>query len=443
MTGEPFPSDFLWGTATAAHQVEGGNYASDWWRWEQAAGHVRAGDRSDPACDHYRRFEADFDLLRSLHQNAHRFSLEWSRLEPAPGEFSSDALQHYRSVLLALRARGMEPIVTLHHFTNPLWFVDSGGWAQPAAAEQFAGYVDHVLMELGELARLWITINEPTVLVFQGYIRGEWPPGQRHLPTAARVLVNLIRGHWLAFERIKARQPSAQVGVAHHVRLFDPARPWSPADRLVAALYHRVFNLAVMRSLRAGRLVFPLNRVAPVRGPRPSQDFIGLNYYTRDRVRFNRHRCAELFGERIVAPDSRRSDLGWEVYSMGLYRTLVALKRQGLPIYITENGVADREDRIRPAFLLEHLRAAQCAVRDGVPLRGYFHWTCFDNFEWAEGYNAKFGLMACDLHTQERRLRESGRLYAEICRTGRLPVTTGPPPGAPPQPRTPRAPDLR
>ncbi len=438
-----FPAGFLWGTATAAHQVEGDNRANDWWQWEQVQGHIRNGDRSGAACDHYRRFSTDFLTLKSLHQNAHRFSVEWSRIEPAPGQFSRDALDHYREVVQTLRALGMEPIVTLHHFTNPLWLVAGGGWTAPMAAERFAGYADRVVAELGDLVRFWITINEPTVLAYQGYIRGDWPPGQRHLGAAARALANLLSAHWLAFERIKQRSPASQVGLAHHLRVFDPARALSPLDRAVAWGYRRLFDQTVRRSLQAGHVVFPLDRVSTAHGPRPSQDFIGLNYYTRDLVRFNRHRRAELFGERVVAPGSVRSSLGWEVYPQGLYRTLRELAREHLPIYITENGIADSEDRLRPTYLVEHLRAALQAIEDGVPLRGYLHWTSFDNFEWAEGYSAKFGLIACDRQTQERTLKESARFYAEICRTGVLPPVIASAPetqqtpghGRPPDPR--------
>jgi len=442
MTAVRFPDGFLWGTATAAHQVEGDNRLNDWWDWEQPASRVRNGDRSGLACDHYRRFREDFRLLRDLHQNAHRFSIEWSRVEPAAGEYSAEALAHYRSVLEVLRDLGMEPIVTLHHFTNPRWLAQAGGWAAPGTPDRFAAFVDRVLAELGDLARFWITINEPTVLAYQGYIRGDWPPGHHDLGEATRVIGNLIRGHWLAFDRVKARRPQAQVGLAHHLRVFDPDRSLSPLDRTVAWSYDRLFNETVLRSLRRGRLAFPLDRAERATGPRRSQDFIGLNYYTRDRIRFDRRRRADLFGKRVVRPASVRSSLDWEVYPQGLFRLLRRLQRERLPIYITENGIADASDRLRPAYLVDHLRAAQRAVQDGVPVRGYLHWTCFDNFEWAEGFSAQFGLFACDPKTQDRRPRPSAQLYAEICRTGQLPSLSGwepgrrePTPDRPPDPR--------
>jgi beta-glucosidase len=423
-----FPAGFLWGTATAAHQVEGGNHLNDWWDWEQVPGHIKNGDRSDPACDHYERFRADFDLLRQLHQNAHRLSVEWSRIEPAPGQFSTSAFAHYREVLEALRERGMEPLVTLHHFTNPRWIAAAGGWEVPETAERFAQFAERVTDELSGLARLWITINEPTVIAYQGYVRGEWPPGKRNLGAAARALVTLLRGHWMAYERIKSRHPELQIGLAHHLRVFDPARRVMPQDRAVAAAFERLFNETILASLRRGRLAFPLTRSGRAAGPRRSQDFIGLNYYTRELVRFNRHYRAELFGERVSPAGAAHSDLRWEIYPDGLYRTLRSLRREQLPVYVTENGIADRTDSLRPEFLLGHIGATLRAIQQGIPVRGYFYWTSLDNFEWAEGYSAKFGLIACDPETQIRSLRPSARLYAEICRTGRLPASVELPP---------------
>jgi len=430
MTGGRFPQDFLWGTATAAHQVEGGNHANDWWAWEQVPGHIKNNDRSDPACEHYERFLSDFDLLRSLHQNAHRLSLEWSRIEPVPGQFSSAALAHYRDVLQALRDRGMQPMVTLHHFTNPTWIADAGGWEAPETAERFARFAERVIDELGDLSRFWITINEPTVIAYQGYVRGEWPPGKRDFGAAMRVLVTLLRGHWIAYERIKARHPELQVGLAHHLRIFDPAGRLAPQDRAVAAAFGRVFNETILKSLRRGRLVFPLTRAGKASGPSRSQDFIGLNYYTRELVRFNVHYGAELFGQRIVPAGWQRSDLTWELYPEGLNRMLLALRREKLPIYVTENGIADARDTMRPEFLRTHIAAMLRAIEAGAPVRGYFHWTCFDNFEWAEGYGAKFGLIACDPVTQERRPRPSARLYAQICQLNRLPASDELPPAS-------------
>jgi beta-glucosidase len=434
LTTARFPDGFLWGTATAAHQVEGNNRANDWWAWEQTSGHVKNGDSSERACEHYHRFPSDFELLGSLHQNAHRLSVEWSRIEPRRGQFSPEALEHYREVLTALRERGMEPMVTLHHFTNPTWIADLGAWEEAKTAEHFADFAARVVDEYHDLVRYWVTINEPTVVAYQGYVRGEWPPGKHYdLGQVARVLTTLMRAHWLAYERIKSRHPQAQLGLAHHIRLFDPARAWMPLDRAVAWAFDRVFNRTTLKTLQTGKLVFPLTSAGRATGPTPSQDFLGLNYYTRDLVKFNRRYRDELFGERVMPAEAQRSDLGWEIYPDGLYRALRGLAEFRLPVIVTENGIADDADRMRAAYLLSHLTAVQRAIADGVPVRGYFHWTAMDNFEWAEGYSAKFGLIACDPQTQERRLRPSARLYAEICRTNTLPATVELPP-APPAP---------
>ena len=434
MTPRGFPAGFLWGTATAAHQVEGGNYLNDWWQWEKVPGHIKNGDTSELACDHYRRFESDFDLLQSLHQNAHRFSLEWSRIEPKPGEFSSEAIEHYRRVLQALRDRGMEPVVTIHHFTNPGWLAAAGGWERPETAERFAAFADRVVDELHGLARYWVTINEPTVVAYQGYVRGEWPPGKEArgagelIRAAARVLTTMMRGHWLAYERIKAKHAELQLGLAHHLRLFDPARAWMPLDRIVAMAFERIFNQTILKTLRTGRLALPLSRTYKSSGPRQSQDFLGLNYYTRELIRFNRRYGGELFGERVLPASAPRTDLNWEIYPQGLYRTLLSLAKDRLPILVTENGIADRDDSRRPEYLLSHLTEMLRAIERGAPVRGYFHWTGFDNFEWAEGYSARFGLIACDPKTQQRSLRPSARIYSEICRRNALPLTVEPPP---------------
>jgi beta-glucosidase len=424
MTGRRFPDGFRWGTATAAHQVEGGNHLNDWWAWEQVPGHIKNGDTSDPACDQYHRFESDFDLLATLNQNAHRLSLEWSRIEPRPGEYAEREIDHYGHVLQALRDRHMEPVVTLHHFTNPMWLAEAGGWEVEETAERFADYAEHVTARLGSLARYWITINEPTVIAYQGYVKGEWPPGKHYvIDRVARVLVTLVHGHWQAYQRIKSRQPELQLGLAHHLRVFDPARWFMPLDRAVAAAFERVFNQTMLKTLRRGRLVFPLSRIERASGPTPSQDFIGVNYYTRERLKFNRRYGGELFGERVLPADAARSDLNWEIYPDGLYRVLLSVKREGLPILVTENGIADRADAMRPQYLLSHLTAMHRAIQAGAPVRGYFHWTSLDNFEWAEGYSAKFGLIGCDPATQARAPRPSARLYAEICRRNELPIS--------------------
>jgi len=416
-----FPSNFLWGTATSSHQVEGDNTNNDWWAWEQTPGHIKGGDRSGRACDWWQRAEEDLDRAAEMGQNAHRLSLEWSRIEPREGEWNPQALARYRQIIAHLRAKGMEPLVTLHHFTNPLWLVEKGGWETEAVVPLFERYVTHVVEELGDLVTWWCTINEPNVYVFQGYADGVWPPGKQDMGLAFRVLRNMLLAHGAAYQAIHRQQPEAMVGVAHAVRGFDPANPHSPLDRLAARLPHYLFNELVAMAITRGVLAFPLARWQKVPALVGSLDYFGINYYTRDRVRFALTCPGDLFMRRFHTPGAEMSDGGYgEIYPEGLYRFLKWAAKYGKPVVVTENGLPDADDDQRPRFLLTHLAAVHRALQEGVPVRGYFHWSLVDNFEWAEGWSLRFGLIALDVETQERRLRRSGELYAEICRAGAI-----------------------
>jgi beta-glucosidase len=416
-----FPPGFLWGTATAAHQVEGDNTRSDWWEWEQTPGRIRDGSSSGAACDQWRRYDSDFDLARGLWQNAHRFSVEWSRIEPAEGVFDAGALDHYRRVLVALRERGLEPLVTLHHFTNPLWLSRIGGWLNPQAPERFRRFVGEVVGALGDLVTWWATINEPVGYAYQSYLLGDWPPGRRSPVLAWRVLAAMARGHALAYREIHQRRPDARVGIVTYMRVFDPSRPRHPLDRAYAWLPDWVANRAYFSCLRDGRMRPPLGFFGRMRAAVDSQDYLGVNYYGRDMIEFDSRRPRTGFFHHFQPPGAELSLPGWgEVYPEGLYRLLMRLKPLGKPMLITENGIPDNSDAQRPRFLLTHLAALHRAMRDGAPVLGYFHWSLIDNFEWAEGYGARFGLVSVDPKSQERRVKRSGELYAEICRAGAI-----------------------
>ena len=235
-----FPSGFLWGAATSSHQVEGHNTNNDWWAWEQAG---RVKEFSGVACDQYRRFESDFDLAQQLGHNAHRFSVEWSRIEPREGEFDEAALAHYRAVVLALRQRGLEPVITLHHFTTPLWLAQKGGWTNPIVVERFSRFARRVVEALGNQVRYWLTINEPMVYMVMHYLDGVGPPGEQNLSMAWRVLEHLTRAHIGAYRAIhevaRAHNRAAQVGVAQHLQPFLPCRPWWPPEWSSRSTYCR------------------------------------------------------------------------------------------------------------------------------------------------------------------------------------------------------------
>lgn len=417
-----FPRGFLWGTATSSHQVEGNNDNNDWWMWEQTPGHIADGRRSDLACDWWRRAEEDFDRARDMGQNAHRLSIEWSRIEPREGEWSGEAMARYRALVVALRERGIEPMVTLYHFTNPLWLVDKRGWETEAVVPLFTRYVTKVVEELGDLVTLWCTINEPNVYAYEAYLTGTFPPGRRDLGLTFRVLRNTLLAHGEAYQAIHGLSRGAQVGIAHHMRLFDPAHGTSRLDRWVANVSDYLFNELVIKALMDGVLSFPLSlRGSKVPALLNSMDYFGLNYYTRDIVAFDVCRPGNLFSRRLYTEGAEMSDGGYgEVYPEGLYRLLKRVAVYGKPIYITENGLPDDDDDQRPRFLIHHLASVYRAISEDVPVQGYFHWSLVDNFEWAEGWNLRFGLIELDPESQVRTIRHSGKLYAEVCKAGAI-----------------------
>lgn len=415
-----FPANFLWGTATAAHQVEGDNRLNDWWAFEQEPGRIHDNNPSGAACRHYELYKQDFQMLADLHQNSHRLSLEWSRIEPEEGKFDSAAIAHYRDVLETLRAHNIEPCLTIHHFTNPLWLARKGAWENPAVVNYFERFVRLVAREYGDIVRYWVTINEPMVYVLMGYILSAWPPAKKDYSLGFACAANFMRAHAAAYRALhETARVEPMVGIAHNIRIFDPANPDSLLDRKIAALQDYVFNETILLALTEGRLRLPLGMDA-IPGARNSLDFIGLNYYSRDLVAFDIKKPGTLFGRNFAPPDAELSLFGWEIYPEGLYRLAMRLAQYGKPILITENGLPDETDEQRPRMLLDHLAALNRAIKEGADVRGYYHWSFIDNFEWAEGYRTPFGLVAVDFHTQQRSVKESGRLYAEICRTGRI-----------------------
>jgi beta-glucosidase len=419
-----FPDGFLWGAATAAHQVEGGETASDWWRFAQQPGAIRDGHTTAIACRHYQEFAADFARAAADGHNAHRLSLEWSRLEPAPGRYDSAAVTHYRAVLTALRLCRLTPVVTLHHFTNPLWLADAGGWESRSAVDHFERFVRFCAREFGDLVDWWCTVNEPEVLAFRAYSEGLWPPRVRDDSRALTVIAHLLEAHGRAYRVLHAEDTVDADGDGHAVRAgFAKHRPqlvalrrWHPGDRLLAHFERKVFNEAVERAAVDGviDLAIPgarrVHRTLPeLRG---AMDWYGLNYYTRWQVRAFAHPA------HIARPGAVVNDLDWEVWPQGLGEALRAAGRMGFPVLVTEHGLADAADRLRPRALLEAVVAMHEAVTAGVRVLGYLHWSLLDNFEWSDGYHGRFGLYAVDFDedSRPRTRRRSAEVLARIAR---------------------------
>jgi beta-glucosidase len=423
-----FPEGFLWGTASSAYQCEGGNTNNQWYRWEQQ-GHILTGEACAEASGWWRRAEDDFNLAEQMENNALRLSLEWSRIEPAQGRWDSSALERYRAMLLDLRRRHIKPVVTLHHFTEPLWFFDQGGFGREENVRFFVRYASYVVEALKDVCDFWLTINEPNVYAAQGYVTGSFPPGERDLLGALHVLRNLLLAHVEAFYAIRDLQPEAQIGYCLHYRVFDPATPFSLLDRSAAAMQENLFNWAVLHALESGRFIPPLNMLlAPIPRAAATRDYHGINYYTREMVRFDPTLATELFGRRFVRGGAVRNDPGLddnfgEIYPMGIYRVLkktYARTRGNKPIYITENGFSDGADSRRPRAILEHLAVVQRAISEGIPVRGYLHWSLVDNFEWNNGWATRFGLIEIDPGTQQRAPRPSASMFGEICRANAI-----------------------
>jgi len=408
-------SGFLLGAATASHQVEGGN-DNDWSEWEKGSfpdgtPHIKHRDVSGTACDSWNRFAGDVTLLRELGANAYRLSVEWSRLEPEEGSWNEAAADRYLEWMRMLRAQGIQPMVTLSHFTLPRWVAAEGGWANEKTVDRIAAYTRRVARRLGSEVDLWCTLNEPNVLMTFGYMQGTWPPGQKDGTLGLQVLARQIRAHARMARELRENDTvdadgdghATRVGIAHHVRIFQPATR-SPMDRMMAGITDRLFNQLLVDVHRTGRIQISVPGMADIDEVVPdlkgSYDFLGLNYYSRDMVRADFR--SPTLSRQYVAEGRPVNDLGWDVYPEGLYQALKRYGRAGLPIYITENGMADGKGERRPGFLREHFEALVRAAHEGVDVRGYFHWSLLDNFEWAEGFEPRFGLFRVDYNNPER-----------------------------------------
>jgi beta-glucosidase len=423
-----FPPGFLWGAATSAHQVEGNNRANDWWRFEQRPGAIRGGRGSGDACRHYERYDSDFALAQGDGHNAHRFSIEWSRIEPGRGRIDAAEVAHYHDVLAALKRRGLTPVATLHHFTNPLWIADSGGWDARETIDAFERFARFCAREFGSEVDWWCTVNEPEVFAFRGWSEGIWPPGVRDNSRALAVIANQLEAHGRAYRAIHEEDRwdadgdgiAARVGFAKNYIQLEPLRAWNPLDRMQAEVERKVYLEAVEQAPQTGVIDFSVPGAQRVRREVPelkgARDFYGLNYYTRFRVK-------SLAPEPHVAtPGAPVNDLGWEIWPDGLRQALLAAGRFGQPVLVTENGVADLHDTQRPAALLAFVAAMHQAIAEGVNVLGYLHWSLLDNFEWADGFHGAFGLYAVDFDDPERprTRRRSAEVYARIARANAI-----------------------
>jgi len=415
-----FPKGFLWGSATAAHQVEGNNTRNNWYAWENTEGKIIQGQKSGLACDWWGgRWQEDMDRAAAAGQTTHRFSVEWSRVAPACDRWDEDALDYYRQMVKGMVERGLRPMVTLHHFSDPLWLMAQGGWESDEAPLKFVEFVRKVVAALKDYVNLWVTTNEPNGYVTSGYIFGVFPPGKHDLVAAFKVMANLVRGHAAAYEAIHQIQPEARVGVAHSYRPLRVARKWLPMDWWAHSYANWNYNLAFATSLVRGKLEY-LYKVEPIPQAIHTQDFIGINYYTVDEVMFSL-KPAQLFLDRRFPRGHELSETGFVAnVPAGLFDSLKWGRTFRLPIFITENGIEGAGDELRQRYIVQHLHQAWRAVKQGWPIEGFYYWTLVDNFEWERGWTQCFGLWGFNPETQERIWRPSVDLYAAICKDNGL-----------------------
>lgn len=402
-----FSENFLWGAATSAHQVEGNNTSNDWWTAEQSGKLKTAEGKPTPssglAADQYNRFEEDFELAKSLEHNAHRLSLEWSRIEPDEGQFNIEAIEHYKKVLQSLREKNLKVMLTLHHFTNPLWLTKKGGWENGKAPYYFERFVKKVVPELKDYVDLWVTINEPGIYMIMSYIRGIWPPQKKSKWSSWKVFYNMARAHKKAYRTIHQLIPNSQVGIANNIASFQNFHHHSLIEGLMVWVLDFFGN----------HLFYKLSGIK-------THDFLGLNYYFNEYISFNGDKRLPSVVD-VTKTKKDISDLGWEINPEGMFDILMDFSDYHKPVYITENGVASTNDDRRVRFLLSYLKEVYHAIQAGVDVKGYFYWSLIDNFEWEKGFEPRFGLIDIDYKTQKRTPHQSAYVYADIINHNGIP----------------------
>lgn len=376
----------LWGVGTSSYQVEGDIQHADWSEFERELGPPFGG--AGGACAHYLNATSDIRGLAALGLNAYRFSVEWSRIEPTPGATDQAALDHYRRMVDTANGCGVEPVVTLHHFTLPTWLAAEGGVLSPHFTTHFARFCKLVGTALD--ASWWVTINEPMVLAVMGYLLGVWPPGHQSLRETNNVGRVLAEAHRQAYQILHQIDPARKVGVAKHLTPIWPHRPHHLADQIGSRLQHTMFNQRFYDWTKG------------------SHDFLGVNFYARSYAR-------GLTAVRRSRPGEEVTQMGWVVDSADLATVLSWLKPLELPVLITENGIATLDEEVRCDYLKSHVRVLLEARQHGLNVAGYLHWTLWDNFEWREGWGPAFGLCPRPSAGQRFGWRPAAQLLAQLC----------------------------
>lgn len=420
-----FPKDFLWGSATSAYQVEGG-IINEWSEWEKKNAPRLAEEAktywkdwqikkfpeildcenyiSGRTAEHYSRYKEDFDLIESGGHNAHRLSLEWSRIEPQDGIFDEKEIEHYRQVLEDLKRRNIKIFLTIWHWTNPLWVAEQGGWENKKTINDFVKYSERLATDFKDLVDFWQPLNEPGTYIGMSYVQGAFPPQVRSFWRANKTFKNLMEAYRQAYKTIKRIKPSAQVGMSHYAVYNIPYKN---------KFFNRIF-IKLIDYFRNWRFLDSIDE---------TNDFIGIQYYHTDNLDINLFDIK--FGSshwgpiKLKNPNEYVSDMNWDIFPEGIYHLIKRAAKYKKPIYITENGLADKFDEKREKFIQDHLFWINKAIQEGVDVRGYFYWSLLDNFEWDKGFWPRFGLIEIDYKTLERKPRKSYYAYRDIIKNSR------------------------
>lgn len=422
-----FPENFLWGAAVCEYQCSGAATCKDsnWAQWEITSipgqtPHIEDNQTSGIACDHWKSYKADIDLAKNLGLNSFRFSIDWSKIEPKEGQINEEALQHYDDLCNYLISQNMTPMATLHHFVHPQWFEDKGAFENKKNIKYFKDFAKLVFNRYSSKINLWCTINEPTVYLFQGYLRGVFPPGKKgNIAGALTVLENLLQAHTEVYYELKAlpNGQEAQIGIVHQYLMFEPYNKYNFLEK-IPGLVNYIMNGILIDYFTNGHVHYKIPFVAKLAlhsnspdGKTPL-DFIGLNYYSRALIKSQFSLTDPLIPS--CYPNEIMTDMPYAIYAEGLSDAVETIAKIGVPIYITENGIADSKDNRRELFIRRYLYALSNIMSKGYDVRGYYYWTLLDNFEWDMGYKMKFGLYEVDFKTQERKLREGSKCIKEI-----------------------------
>lgn len=410
------------GCATAATQIEGGDINSNWYFWSME-GKIKNNESSLVACDHYNRYPEDIEILSQLNQEIYRMSIEWSRIEPMEGRWSEEGIAHYVDEIRLLKEKGIQPLVTLHHFSCPQWLQEKGAWTNPKVVNYFSRFVKKVVIFLGDMVSEYCTINEPNVFANDTYIDGKYPPGKKddmksYFKASKHMILAHLKSYQLIHQLRKERgfKGETKVGFAHHLAALR-VKGKNPLTNLSRMTMDYSFHSIFFKGMVEGKLSFPMGHGYPF-GKGIFCDFLGINYYSRHIIKSTMN-LATLFGEVTVEEglgENQYNDLGWEIYPKGLGEVLRPVyKKYQLPIYITENGIPDEKDEKRAKFIYDHLKTVAELMEEGIDIQRFYYWSLLDNLEWNDGYGPRFGLVEVNYDTQERRIRESARFYSRLC----------------------------